>query len=100
MGASFNALICVLKHTPFLEISFFNIFQRGPKHEVEMNGRYISVRKSAEIPEHLEIVEVKCKAVNWNVVKVLKFFGTFGICKITSDTSHIFLYTEFCYGTH
>lgn len=59
-----------------------------------MKGRYISVQKSAEMSEHLEIVEIKCKAVDQNVVKVLKFFGTFGICKLTSDTSHIFPYSE------
>nr|CAB3489470.1 unnamed protein product [Digitaria exilis] len=51
---------------------------QGRKHDVEMKGRYISLQKSAEISQHLEI-EVKCKEVDRIVVKVLKFFGTFGI---------------------
>ncbi|CAL4988988.1 unnamed protein product [Urochloa decumbens] len=78
-GPGFNALICILKHTPVLEKLVLYLFLKGQKHGVEMKGRYISMQKSAEISEHLEIVEVKCKEVDRNVVKVLKFFGTFGI---------------------
>ncbi|CAO2152648.1 unnamed protein product [Urochloa humidicola] len=79
LGPGFNALICILKHTPVLEKLILHLFLKGHKHEVEMKGRYISMKKSAEISEHLEIVEIKCKEVDRNVVKVLKFLGTFGI---------------------
>jgi hypothetical protein len=60
-----------------------------------MKGRYISMQKSTAISEHLKTVEVKCKAVGLNVVKVLKFLCTFGICKTTSDFFHLFLNLNF-----
>ncbi|KAF8711294.1 hypothetical protein HU200_029315 [Digitaria exilis] len=100
VGPGFKPLACILKHTPVLEKLILQVLSKRRKHDVEMKGRYISGQKSAEISQHLEIVEVKCKEVGRMVVKVLKFFGTFGICKLTCDTFHIFLYSEFCYRTH
>ncbi|XP_066339531.1 uncharacterized protein [Miscanthus floridulus] len=79
LAPGFSALTCILKHTPVLEKLTLQLFLKGHKHEVEMKGRYISMQKSAAISEYLKTVEVKCKAVSPNVVKVLKFLCTFGI---------------------
>ncbi|TVU26119.1 hypothetical protein EJB05_28653, partial [Eragrostis curvula] len=57
----FHALTCILEHSP------------GPKHNIEMKGGYCLMGPPASISEHLEIVEVKCEAVDERVLKVLDF---------------------------
>ncbi|TVU33868.1 hypothetical protein EJB05_15681, partial [Eragrostis curvula] len=45
----------------------------GPKHKVEMIGRYHPVDGTAAISEHLKAIKIKCEVVDEKVNKVLKF---------------------------
>ena len=58
---------------------------QGPKHKVEMLGRYHPTDGSAAVSECLKVVEVKCQVVDEKVQEVLKFLCTFNICKWTND---------------
>jgi len=49
-------------------------------HKVEMKLRVSSMKRSAAISEHLEIVEIKCEVVDDRVLKVMKFLCAFNIC--------------------
>jgi hypothetical protein len=51
-----------------------------------MKGSYSSVEGPAAISEHLNMVEVKCNAVDEKVLKVLKFLTAFNIRKLTNNT--------------
>uniref|UniRef100_A0A0E0R5E7 F-box domain-containing protein n=1 Tax=Oryza rufipogon TaxID=4529 RepID=A0A0E0R5E7_ORYRU len=77
VAPEFHALSCILKHSPVLEKLTLHLFSWGPGHKVEMNGSFGMMDRPAEIPEHLNIVEVKCGEVNENVSKVLKFLIQF-----------------------
>uniref|UniRef100_A0A0A8YE15 Uncharacterized protein n=1 Tax=Arundo donax TaxID=35708 RepID=A0A0A8YE15_ARUDO len=44
-----------------------------------MKGKYSSMERSDAISGHLKMVEVKCKAVDRFVLRVLKFLCTFNI---------------------
>lgn len=57
---------------------------------MEMNGSFGMMDRPAEIPEHLNIVEVKCEEVNENVSKVLKFLCAFNLRKLTKNCSYTF----------
>ncbi|KAL6868184.1 hypothetical protein ACP4OV_015029 [Aristida adscensionis] len=91
----FNALTCILKHSPVLETLTLQLFSEGPNHNVEMIGRHHQIERSATISKHLKTVEVKCSMLDEKIHKVLKFFGALGISKrITStlDAEVSFLY--------
>jgi hypothetical protein len=51
-----------------------------------MKGSYSSVEGPTAISEHLNMVEVKCNAVDEKVLKVLKFLTAFNIRKLTNNT--------------
>ena len=53
-----------------------------------MKGSFSSMERSSAIPEHLNIVEVKCTVVEERILKVLKFLCAFDIRKLTNDTLH------------
>ncbi|XP_066340731.1 uncharacterized protein [Miscanthus floridulus] len=76
----FNALVCILEHSPDLEKLALELFCEGPKYKVEMKGSVNLMERPAKISEHLNIVEVKCQDVDERVLKVLKFLSTFNIC--------------------
>uniref|UniRef100_A0A0E0MDL2 F-box domain-containing protein n=1 Tax=Oryza punctata TaxID=4537 RepID=A0A0E0MDL2_ORYPU len=64
VSPDFHALSCILKHSPVLEKLTLHLFSKGPEHKVELNGSFGLMDRPAEIPEHLNIVEVKCKVVD------------------------------------
>ncbi|RLN29921.1 hypothetical protein C2845_PM05G22100 [Panicum miliaceum] len=66
----------------------------GPKHKMEMIGRYNPTDKTAVILEHLKEIEVKCEVVDEKVHKVLKFLCTFNICKHTGDPLDVICISE------
>uniref|UniRef100_A0A0D3HJB1 Uncharacterized protein n=1 Tax=Oryza barthii TaxID=65489 RepID=A0A0D3HJB1_9ORYZ len=51
----------------------------GPKHRMKIKGNCHSMDRSLVISTHLEIVEIKCEAVDKRVLKVLKYLSTFNI---------------------
>ncbi|XP_066341601.1 uncharacterized protein, partial [Miscanthus floridulus] len=51
----------------------------GPKYEVDMKGSISPMEQSTTISEHLNIVKVKCQAVDERVLKILKLLCTFNI---------------------
>ncbi|KAJ1274866.1 hypothetical protein BS78_05G092900 [Paspalum vaginatum] len=75
----FDALACILEHSPVLEKLTLELFDLGPKFKVEMKGSFNLMARSDKISEHLSIVKVKCQDVGDKVLKVLKFLGTFNI---------------------
>ncbi|XBH54952.1 hypothetical protein VPH35_077141 [Triticum aestivum] len=78
MGPSFDALSCILKHSPVLEKLSLHLF-KGLRANVKMKGSYSSMERSSVISEHLKVVDVKCSVVDENVVEVLKFLCTLNI---------------------
>ncbi|WVZ53789.1 hypothetical protein U9M48_004684 [Paspalum notatum var. saurae] len=84
----FNALACILEHSPVLEKLTLELFSMGPKFKVEMKGSFNLMERSDKISEHLSIVEVKCQDVDERVLKVLKFLGTLSMCKLTCNIPH------------
>ncbi|TVU26110.1 hypothetical protein EJB05_28643, partial [Eragrostis curvula] len=74
-----SALACMLEHSPVLEKLTLQLFSKGPDHKFEMRGTFSSRTWSSAISEHLKIVEIKCKAIDERVFKVLKFLCTFNI---------------------
>ncbi|CAO2143621.1 unnamed protein product [Urochloa humidicola] len=82
VAPDFPALTCILKNTPVLVNLTLQLFSKGPKHKVEMIGRFNSVERSGAISEHLKAIEVKCEVVDEEVNKVLKFLCTLNICFI------------------
>ncbi|WVZ53595.1 hypothetical protein U9M48_004513, partial [Paspalum notatum var. saurae] len=75
----FGALGCMLEHSPVLEELTLLLGSEGMEHEVEMNLRVSSTKRSAAISEHLKKVELKCNVVDDRVLKILKFLCTFNI---------------------
>uniref|UniRef100_A0A0E0BGK5 F-box domain-containing protein n=1 Tax=Oryza glumipatula TaxID=40148 RepID=A0A0E0BGK5_9ORYZ len=75
----FEALSCILQHSPILEKLTLKFRGMGTKNKVEMKGSYIQTKKSSAISEHLKLVVVKCGAIEERVIKVLKFLSTFNI---------------------
>ncbi|KAJ1275030.1 hypothetical protein BS78_05G105800 [Paspalum vaginatum] len=65
----FDALSCMLEHSPVLEELTLLL---GSK----MNLRVSSTKRSAAISEHLKKVELKCNVVDDRVLKILKFLCT------------------------
>uniref|UniRef100_A0ACD5V815 Uncharacterized protein n=1 Tax=Avena sativa TaxID=4498 RepID=A0ACD5V815_AVESA len=55
------------------------LYSKGPNHEVELKGSYTPMEGPSIIPEHLNIVEVKCNVVDKRVLKVLKFLSACNI---------------------
>ncbi|CAO2152654.1 unnamed protein product [Urochloa humidicola] len=82
VAPDFPALTCILKNTPVLVNLTLQLFSKGPKHKVEMIGRFNSMERSVAISEHLKAIEVKCEVVDEEVNKVLKFLCTLNICFI------------------
>ncbi|XP_066342827.1 uncharacterized protein [Miscanthus floridulus] len=82
VAPDFPALTCILEHSPVLEKLTLHLFSKGPKHKVEMLGRYHPTDGSAAVSECLKVVEVKCQVVDEKVQEVLKFLCTFNICFI------------------
>ncbi|CAN6288540.1 unnamed protein product [Urochloa humidicola] len=74
-----HTLACILEHSPNLEKLTLQLFSKGPKHKVEINGTFSSMERSAAISEHLKIVEVKCEVIDERVIKVLQFLCTFSM---------------------
>ncbi|CAM0947458.1 unnamed protein product [Alopecurus aequalis] len=72
-------LACILKNSPVLEKLTLQLFSKGPNHMVEMKGSYSSVKRLPGTSEHLNIVEVKCNAVDGRILKVLKFLIQFRV---------------------
>ncbi|XP_066342828.1 F-box/LRR-repeat protein 13-like isoform X1 [Miscanthus floridulus] len=79
VAPDFPALTCILEHSPVLEKLTLHLFSKGPKHKVEMLGRYHPTDGSAAVSECLKVVEVKCQVVDEKVQEVLKFLCTFNI---------------------
>uniref|UniRef100_A0A453HK64 FBD domain-containing protein n=1 Tax=Aegilops tauschii subsp. strangulata TaxID=200361 RepID=A0A453HK64_AEGTS len=77
MGPSFDALSCILKHSPVLEKLSLHLF-KGQRADVKMKGSYSSMERSSVISEHLKVVDVKC-CVDEKVAEVLKFLCTLNI---------------------
>ncbi|TVU33891.1 hypothetical protein EJB05_15705 [Eragrostis curvula] len=73
VAPNFTALTCILKHSPVLENLTRQLYSKGPKHKVEMIGRYHPVDGTAAISEHLKAIKIKCEVVDEKVNKVLKF---------------------------
>nr|ACM17645.1 F-box family-2 [Oryza punctata] len=88
----FEALSCILRHSPVLEkLTFqFHRVEFRQKYKVEMKGSYSHMEKSSAISEHLKIVLIQCDEIDDEVIKVLKFLSTFSIHKLTSDAIHSF----------
>ncbi|TVU33904.1 hypothetical protein EJB05_15719, partial [Eragrostis curvula] len=82
VAPNFTALTCILKHSPVLENLTLLLYSKGPKHKVEMIGRYHPVDRTAALSEHLKAINVKCEVVDEKVNKVLKFLFAFNICFI------------------
>ncbi|KAL6658269.1 hypothetical protein ACP70R_003855 [Stipagrostis hirtigluma subsp. patula] len=82
----FHTLSCILKHSPVLENLTILLFSKGPKHNVEMIGRYHQMERPDTISKHLKAIEVKCKAVDERVHEVLKFLGALGIPILISSS--------------
>ncbi|CAD6258566.1 unnamed protein product [Miscanthus lutarioriparius] len=89
----FNALVCILEHSPDLEKLTLELFCEGPKYKVEMKGSVNLMERPAKISEHLNIVEVKCQDVDERVLKVLKFLSTFNICTMKFGLSRDLSFT-------
>ncbi|XBH54954.1 hypothetical protein VPH35_077143 [Triticum aestivum] len=77
MGPSFDALSCILKHSPVLEKLSLHL-SKGQRADVKMKGSYSSMERSSVISEHLKVVDVKC-CVDEKVAEVLKFLCTLNI---------------------
>jgi len=78
----FNALTCILEHSPVLEKLTLQLFCEGPKSNVQMKGSPDPTERSNVISELLKTVEVKCEVVDYKVLNVLKFLNKLGICKL------------------
>ncbi|TVU16815.1 hypothetical protein EJB05_36970, partial [Eragrostis curvula] len=89
----FNALACILEHSPVLEKLTLQLFSEDPHHNVEMKGGCSMFGPSATISEHLDIVEIKCEVVDEMVLKVLEFLSTFNICKLTCNSPTFLTHT-------
>ncbi|KAJ1274872.1 hypothetical protein BS78_05G092900 [Paspalum vaginatum] len=87
----FDALACILEHSPVLEKLTLELFDLGPKFKVEMKGSFNLMARSDKISEHLSIVKVKCQDVGDKVLKVLKFLGTFNIGKLACNIPHAYI---------
>lgn len=122
MGPSFDALSCILKHSPVLEklsLHLFKVYEncwldvllklsfhysillmflvsQGLRANVKMKGSYSSMERSSVISEHLKVVDVKCSVVDENVVEVLKFLCTLNIRKLTGSTLHALHILKIC----
>ncbi|WVZ53777.1 hypothetical protein U9M48_004674 [Paspalum notatum var. saurae] len=59
----FDALACILEHSPVLEKLTLELFDLGPNFKVEMKGSFNLMERSDKISEHLSVVEVKCQDV-------------------------------------
>ncbi|KAL6658189.1 hypothetical protein ACP70R_003775 [Stipagrostis hirtigluma subsp. patula] len=81
-----DALTCILKHSPLLEMLTLELFSKGPDHKVEIKGSYNTMQRSAAISEHLKIVKVKCEVVDERVLKILKLLCTFNILVSVSSS--------------
>ncbi|CAL4985213.1 unnamed protein product [Urochloa decumbens] len=82
VAPDFPALSCILKNTPVLGKLTLQLFSKGPKHKVEMIGRFNSMERSAVISEHLKAIRIKCEVVDEEVTEILKFLCTLNICFI------------------
>ncbi|CAM0947821.1 unnamed protein product [Alopecurus aequalis] len=74
-----HRLAYILKNSPVLEKLTLELFSKGPNHNVEMKGSYMTMEGPSAISEHLKIVEVKCDAVDERILEVLKFLRAFNI---------------------
>ncbi|CAM0943289.1 unnamed protein product [Alopecurus aequalis] len=79
VGPDFNALSCILKHSPVLEKLTLQLISEGKRPNVEMKGSYSPTERSTVISQHLKIVDVKCYVVDEKVAKVLKFLCTLNL---------------------
>ena len=70
------------------ETSFY-LLQFKPEYKVVIKGCPDATNKSTIISQHLQIVEVKCRMVDEQVLKILNIFGTFDICKKTANTGFL-----------
>ncbi|TVU26429.1 hypothetical protein EJB05_28976, partial [Eragrostis curvula] len=60
-----RALACILEHTPVLEkLTVLFSSQVESKYKLEMKGRLDPKERSVGISERLQVVEIKCEAVN------------------------------------
>ncbi|XP_066335125.1 F-box/LRR-repeat protein At3g59200-like [Miscanthus floridulus] len=75
----FGPLVCILQLSPVLEELSLELFSEGPKYEVDMKGSISPMERSATISEHLNVVKVKCQAVDERVLEILKLLCTFNI---------------------
>ncbi|TVU26117.1 hypothetical protein EJB05_28651, partial [Eragrostis curvula] len=99
----FDALACILEHSPVLEKLTLQLFSEGPKHNVELIGGFtVMGPPAATISQHLDTVEIKCEVVDEKVHKVLEFLSsTYNICKLAlkgrhSSTLRTFTITFIC----
>ncbi|KAL6658197.1 hypothetical protein ACP70R_003783 [Stipagrostis hirtigluma subsp. patula] len=74
----FNALSCILEHSPVLE-KLTLLLAEYLEPEVELEGSINPTERSAAISEHLKKVEVKCEVVGERILKVIWFLRMFNI---------------------
>ncbi|CAM0874785.1 unnamed protein product [Alopecurus aequalis] len=79
VGPDFDALTCILKHSPVLEKLTLQLVSEEHTHKVEMKGSYSSTERSTAISEHLKLISVKYSVVDDRVLQLLKFLCTFNI---------------------
>ncbi|TVU16831.1 hypothetical protein EJB05_36986, partial [Eragrostis curvula] len=77
----FRLLACILEHSPILEKLTLQLFSKGPKHKVELEGSISPTERSAANSEYLKTVEVKCSVVDERILNVLRFLHVINICK-------------------
>uniref|UniRef100_A0ACD5X599 Uncharacterized protein n=1 Tax=Avena sativa TaxID=4498 RepID=A0ACD5X599_AVESA len=79
VGPDYDALTCILKHSPALEKLTLQLAPEGQAPKLEIKGSYSSVERSTEISEHLKLICVKYYAVDDRVLQLLKFMCTYNI---------------------
>ncbi|XBI06971.1 hypothetical protein VPH35_134933 [Triticum aestivum] len=90
VAPDFDALTCILKHSPVLEKLTLQLVSEGQQaHRVEMKGSYSSMERSTVISEHLKLMSVKYNVVDDRVLQLLKFMCTFNIHKLTDNPFHV-----------
>ncbi|KQJ89020.1 hypothetical protein BRADI_4g22904v3 [Brachypodium distachyon] len=82
VGPDFDALTCILKHSPVLEKLTLQLVPKGQAHKVEMKGSYCLMERSSAISEQLKMIYVKCDVVDESVLHLLKFMCTLNILSL------------------
>ncbi|KAL6658210.1 hypothetical protein ACP70R_003796 [Stipagrostis hirtigluma subsp. patula] len=76
VAINFHALVCILKHSPVLEMLVLQLSQE-PECAVESEQSYHPTDQSCAVSAHLKIVEIKCEEVDGRVRKISEFLSRF-----------------------